>query len=726
MSTASEQPEGLSQRSAEILGRQINSAATNAHAYGVEHPVAQRAIATLLDTLNNALEQTDPVTLMLDRGAFFIEEFQVDARFNARRLALVFRSLELQSITFAAGLDPEALTRLMAILASPDEYDGIDDVREALAADAGDSIRVNHIVLKKFTADDEVIARDGLEELTDLAEQAVSGGATRREGAASDEPLMERVEQVFSLAGLVRSPDRVAGELIAASGPAGELRPEVAARIREIGNRVADGRSSESGETVSSDEIMNALVAMRQQLSESLAGQEELARLMGEQGGVLDEVDRLTCSTIVSIVREELRAGEASPQRLAQIIRRVLPDVSDLKRLLPMLKQGLLEEGMQLAEYIEFVNELTGELQDEGVVQALEAGAESIGLGVDELVREIRRDPSEAARLLVLASEIRQAGRADEDKLSEALTEYVERISSELVLEEAGGEIADGRALRDAMREKQRSLVGNLREHGVAGSVAERVETALNRRLDESTGSLRNSRLIDLLSQSESLEDPDVADRLAHIVERESNLRTLGDTVQRELESHGYSADRIDAIYNETLARLRRRNRIEFVPGSVMNPGATSYFLQREIATAIRYATHFSSIMLMIAQVRQADGDWRTISTEEIEMLMPQVFDILPSHLRDLDLLGTLGSKDRNIPLAILPMTEAQGAEAVKDRMLSALEHAHLELSGTPMKVNVLGSALQFDPEKASDSKSFIQAMKGRLASQLVTALRGQ
>ena len=726
MSTASEQSEGLSQRNAEILGRQINSAATNAHAYGVEHPVAERALGTLLNTLHDALEVTDPITLMLDRGSFFIEDFQVDARFNARRLALVFRSLELQSITFSEGVDAPALTRLMAILASPDDYAGIDEVRDALSEEAGESIRVNHVVLRKFTADDEVIGREGLEELTDLAEQAVSGGAKRREGPPPDEPLMERVEQVFSLAGLVRSPDRVAGELIAAAGPAGELRPEIAARIREIGNRVADGRASESGETVSPDEVMNALVAMRRQLSENLEGQEELARLMGAQGGVLDEVDRLTCSTIVSIVREELRAGEASPQRLAQIIRRVLPDVSDLRRLLPMLKEGLLEEGMQLAEYIEFVNELTDELQDEGVVQALEAGAESIGLGVDEIVREIRRDPGEAARLLVLASELRQAGRADEDKLSEALTEYIERISGELVVEESSGELNDGRALRDAIREKQRSLLGNLREQGVSGSVAERVETALDRRLDDSTGSLRNSRLIDLLSRSESLDDPDVADRLAHIVERESNLRTLGDTVQRELESHGYSAERIDAIYNETLARLRRRNRIEFVPGSVMNPGATSYFLQREIATAIRYETHFSSIMLMIAQFREADRDWRTISTEEIELLMPQVFDILPSHLRDLDLLGTLGSKDRNIPLAILPMTEADGAEAVKDRMVSALENAHLELSGTPVKVNVLGSALQFDPQKASDSKSFIQAMKGRLASQLVTALRGQ
>jgi hypothetical protein len=494
---------------------------------------------------------------------------------------------------------------------------------------------------------------------------------------------------------------------------------ELARRIRAVGERVDREPASQAAD-LEPDAIMEALAVMRRELSQALAGQQELARLMGEQGGVLDEVDQLTCRTIVSIVREELRAGEATPQRLAQIIRRVLPESEDLKRLLPTLKQGLLDEGMAIDDYVAFVNELTGELQDEGVVQALSQGAEGIGLSVEELLREIRRDPGEAARLLVLASELRSIGSGDEDRLSDALTEYIERISGEL----AAGDGSHGKALRDDVRRKQEALLADLRSHGVADSVAERVGTALKQRLDSCTGSLRNSRLVELLRQGESMPDPEVAERLARLVERETNLRTLGDTLQRELEVHGYSAERIDSIYNETVARLKRRNKVEFVPGSVMNPVATSYFLQREIATAIRYGTHFSCIMLMVARLREGEGDWRMISTDEIELIMPEVFDILPPHLRDLDLLGTLGSKDRNIPLAILPMTEQDGAIAVMKRMLAALDDAHLELSGTAVKVNVLGTANGFDPEQADDAKSFIQLMKGRLASQLVTSMR--
>jgi hypothetical protein len=710
----------LTARQAELVGRQFNSAVTNAVAYSVDHPVAQRAVTTFLGTLEGVLEICDPVTLMLDRGSFFVEDHPVDARFNARRLAIVFRSLGLESVSFAAGTDVDAMTVLMQVFGAGDEeYDDIDAVRAALDSAGVESIRVNHVVLRKFTADDEVVGREGLEELTDLAEQAVSAGASARERPEDGESLAERIERVFSLAALVRNPERAAGELVAAGSEQGVTHAELAQHIRVIGERVGESSAAETG-SLDPDEVMDALAVMRRELSEALAGQEELARLMGEQGGVLDEVDQLTCRTIVSILREELRSGEASPQRLAQIIRRVLPETEDLRRLLPTLKQGLLEEGMAIDDYVAFVNELTGELQDEGVVQALAEGAEGIGLSVEEILREIRRDPGEAARLVVLASELRSIGSADEDRLSDALIEYVERVSGEL----AAGEGNEGRALRDDVRKKQESLLAGLRAQGIDDSVAERVESALKRRLDGSTDSLRTSRLVELLSHSEALPDPEVADRLARIVERESNLRTLGDTLQRELEVHGYSAERIDSIYNETLARLKRRSRVEFVPGSVMNPVATNYFLQREIATALRYETHFSCIMLMVARVREPESEWRTISLDEIELIMPEVFDILPPHLRDLDLLGTLGTKDRNIPLAILPMTDQPGAEAVMKRMLAALNDAHIELSGAAAKVDVLGTAHRFDAEQASDAKSFVQIMKGRLASQLVTSMR--
>jgi len=720
MSQVAEKSAGLTQRQAEIVGRQFNSAVTNTSAYGSDHPVSERAYETFLAGLGECLALVDPITLMLDRGAFFVEDHPVDAKFNSGRLAIVFRKLKVESITFRNGLDSEALKHLMNVLTSPDDYDDIEAVREALDGHGVDSIKVNHVVLRKFTSEDEVISRDGLEELTDLAEQAVSSGGRSGESDRSSEDLLSRVEKVFSMRALMQQPSQVAGQLLDASIGDEERQAGVVAQIRRLGVQVDRG-TAEDGEALSLQSVMQAVSKVREEFTRGLAGQKETARLLAESGGVLSELDQLTCQTVVSIVRDEYRAGDVSANRLAQIIRRVLPESRDLKRLLPMLKQALLEDGMPLGDYIEFVNQLTAELQSDDLVGLLEQGADSIGFSVDELLREIRREPEEAARLIVLASELRQGARQDENILSNALSEYIDRVSGELV--GTSGDMDQGR-LREEIKKTQQELIRKVGEQGVSPAVAERIEADLDAHVDRSTNTFRTSRIMDLLGKSQVTDDSELTDRLVQIVERQPNLSTLGDTLQRELKSHGYSADRIDSIYSETLARLKRKSRVEFIPGAVMNPVATTYFLKREISTCVRYETIFSCIMLMIAQVHENETDWRTISTEEIGSLMPEVFDILPPHLRDLDLLGTLGSSDRNIPLAILPMTGQAGADAVMERMLEALEQAHLELAGSTVKVNVIGTAAQFDPEKSADTKSFIQWMKGRLATQLVTRLK--
>ncbi len=721
MSGSADPTRGLSQRQAEIFGRQFNSAVTNSSAYGFDHPVSARACETLLAGLAECLGLSDSVTLMMDRGSFFVEDFPVDEKFNASRLVVLFRKLGLESVTFLPGVGVEALKCLMSVVTSPDEFGDIDAVRDELLRQGIESIRVNHVVLRKFTSDYEVIDREGLEELTGLAEQAVAKGGDSDVAVDVPETLLARMEKIFSMHALMKQPEQVAENLVKASCAQPQQQVGVVEQIRRLGAQV-ESESSGADATISLSEVMQAVVTVREEVSSGLAGQEETARLMVQRGSVLSELDQLTCQTVVSIVRDEYRQGQVSAQRLAQIIRRVLPESRDLKRLLPMLKQALLDEGMGLGDYIEFVNQLTAELQSDELVQTLAQGADSIGFSVDELLREIRREPEEAARLIVLAAELRQGGKANEDMLSNALSEYIDRVSSDLATAQAADD-ANALSTEGAGRTRE-ELLREIRAHRVPEAVVDRLESGLGGAGEDSSRSFRSSRLVELLNRSESANDAELADQLVQIVEREPGMSTLGNTLQHELGNHGYSAERINSIYNETLARLKRKSKVEFIPGAVMNPVATKYFLRREVATSVRYETFFSCIMLMIAQVRENECDWRTISIDEIETLMPEVFDMLPPHLRDLDLLGTLGSKDQNIPLAILPMTDQAGAEAVMSRMLAALETARLELGGKAVKVNVIGTAARYDPGQASDAKAFIQWLKGRLATQLVTRLR--
>lgn len=733
MSQAARPATELTQRQAEILGRQFNSALTNTTAYGGSHPVTHRSCETFLAQLEKTMKSLDMLTLMLDRGALFVEDFAVDGKFNATRLVIAFRALGLQSITFGHDVASTDIECMMQILSNFDDFDGIEGVRAQLETSEVRGIRVNHIVLRKFTEDDEVISREGLEDLTGLAEQGLAAGGTRGSGLESgpagtgvERDLLERVQKVFSMRDLVAQPDRIADRLFEATTSEDEQsRAAVVEQIRSLRSQVGQGRSDD-GEPVSLMAVMDALHQVRTELEETMAGQKETARFLAESGGVISEMDQLTYQTVVSIVCDEYRTGNASARRLAQIIRRVLPDARDVKRLMPLLKESLLAEGMTLGSYIEFVNELTAELKSDDLVQALEQGAESTGLTVDEIVREIRRNPDEAARLIVLASELRQAGTGDpgdEDHLSHALAEYIERVSGQLATGE-GPAPADGRAIRESVRKKQDELVQQIRSQGVSDSVAIRIESSLAGRFGSSVADARSSRLVDLLRNSGAVKDSELIDTLGRLVERESDLARLSSTMQRELTRKGYAAEKIRAIYDETVARLKRRNRLEFTPGDAMNPDTSAYFLQREITTSVRYGTHFSCIMLMIARIRNQDEEWRTITPEEIGQIMPEVFEVLPLHLRDLDLLGTLGSKDRNIPLVILPMTRQEGADKVLQRILGGLEGAHLEIGDRIVGIDVLGTAICFDAEATPDSKSFVQTMRGQLANQLVSRLR--
>jgi len=737
VSNAADKP--LTQRQADVLGRQFNSALMNTTAYGPTHSVSRRTYDTFAENLAETLEKMESVTLLFDRGSLFIEDFSLDTKFNPTRLARVFRALGVESVTFEPGVDADALQVLMEVLSAHEDYAGVAALKTELDTREITTIRINHVVMRKFTENEEVIDREGLEQLTEMAEKSVAppfsmeggarggGGPGTGDGSAISVDLMERVENIFSMRELIARPDDVAGQVLARSRSDAEDRRELVDQIRGLRTELRESRTDETS-AVSLGEVMEAVTRVRGELADTMASQNEIARFMTEHGGeVLDEVDQLTFDTVLMIVRDEYRDGTTSVKRLAQILRRVLPDARDLKRFLPLLKQGLLDEGMPLADYIALVSELGTELRSDDLVHALEQGSENVGLSVEELVREIRRDPGEAARLVVLAAELRQAGRPDEDRLSTVLSDYIGRISSELV--EHSGENVDQsvKSLRKAVRQTQQKLVREVCSHGVSAEVGSRVERQLAGHVDDSIDRIRVRGLVGKLKQSETLDESELAARLARMFEHDTDLERIGTTLKLELEQCGYSPDSLKRIFEQTERRLRNRSRLELLPNGMLEPNVINYLLEREIASCRRFGTYFACLLLMVARIRPADAgesDWRSVQPEEIEHLLPQVFRTLPPHVRDIDLLGSMGTKERNIPLVLLTMAQQDGAQIVLERMLDALAETRFELDGKGVFVDAIGIAESFDLDKTPDRKSFLNDLQSRLASRLVKRLR--
>ncbi len=734
MSLTDQNADGLTQRQADVLGRQFNSALMNTTAYGSSHSVTRRACDIFVDTVSAAFESLESITLLLDRGTLFIEDYSLDGKFNPTRIARIFRALGVQSISFQPGVDVEALVTVLNMLSAHDEYAGVEALKTELESAEISSIRLNHVVMRKFTEGEEVIDREGLEQLTELAERQVASGDGTGGGSAvaGAENLMARVENIFSMRGLLEQPDQLAGQVLARTWSDDDDGEKVAGRIRALRSELREqrgGTSPGSAAPVSMAELMQAVTRVRSELSEALAGQDEIARFMAEHGGqVLNEVEQLTFDTVLMIVQDEYRAGGVSVRRLAQVLRRVVPEARDLKRFLPLLKAGLLEIGMPLADYIELVNELGIELQGDTLAHALEKGAESVGLSVEELVAEIRRDPAEAARVLVLAAEFRRGDAPDQDRMSAVLADYIGRASDALIESDDTAETNVGE-LRQAIRQAQQKLVRQACEQGLDPGLGNRVDEALAGKVENSVDRIRIKRLLGRLDESDVTDETALGDALAAVFEQDTDLKRLGETLQLELEQSGYARQTLQRVFERTERRLRSRSRLEMLPDGMLEPNVINYLLEREIAGCRRFGTYFSVLLLMIARIRDAkpeDAEWRPVQPEEIELLLPQLFRALPPHVRDIDLLGSFGSRERNIPLVLLTMAHEEGAEIVRQRMLEALAEHPFDLADGEVRIDTIAVVQRFDPDRTPDRKSFLNALQGELAQALVQRLHAR
>ena len=730
MSRKSETGKEIQQRDAELLGRQINTAVTNTMAYGADHDVPSRAIDNLTDGLHKALEVLPTITLILDREMLYIEQHIINRKFNAMRLINLFRRIGIESITFARGVEREHVRTLLSIITDPDEHETSEAVTEALDAAEVKPVRVNHIVYRKVTSEEEIVTQDELETLTDMSASSVlrsSRDGSGGDGGSMEADVLEKMGAVFTLKDLLGEPDRIASDILEVASENNETtHTDTITRIRKLSDEIQGGSEEVDGKKVSLNEVMKSVYTLREELREGLSAQKEVGRFFAEDNPVIDEVDQLTYQTILSLVREEYRAGNFTAQRLAQLLRRMLPDISDLKRLLPQLKQTLLDEGMSMPDYLACVNELTAELRSDNLVRVLEEGADEIGLSVDEIMDEIQRDPEEASRLMVLAAELRKGAADDDARLSEVLADYVERVSGKMAIDTGqGGKPADsGGTLRKVVGRLQEDLVDKLKNQGIPPKLAARVDEQLQARFQKTLDSIKSEWLIELAAKADEVPRKDLIKSVEQVLERKSDLQTLAEPLREVLDAQGLTPEEIEATTTGFADRFSHRGGERSNAAKILNADDTAWFLEREIKSCERYETQFSCIMMMLAAIRPPDQEWRSATKADTEALIPEVIKAVAGELRDLDFIGSYKATGQASPLVILPMTPEDGALIVKRRLSEAIDGTDFPLGGDMVELRAALSVCGYDNKQMPDMKSFIQSLRGRLANELVAVSR--
>jgi hypothetical protein len=661
-----EMPSGmvpLDQKQSDVIARFFNLAFNSALLYGGGHHTTTENTTPFYKNLAKTLEGKKILTFSIERESVFIENYCIDKLVNTRRMVAYFKKAGIHSISFEEGVSPEEVRSFIRILGDVRESPSVKAVEGLLRADEVKKIRINYVVYRKVTVDEEVVDKRAIDDSPRPPERRGRGvqpegasaaigdavnaeadifsddGAPGATGPADKGELLEALMPALTLKQMLDNPKLVARQLANAPGRnAGGNMEAIAGQLRSF----AGGDASKS--FLSPQEMMEAVVRLRHEITQGIDVLKATGKIPDTSDALTEAMADLSGETVIRLIRDEYRHGDVSMKRLAQIVRRILPDVKELKRLLPRLKQCLLEDGMALAEYLQLVNSLVRELNDEGLSNSFEKAAEEMGLEVDEIIENIKSDPGEAARLIILASELRK-GRSG-DRLSSVLMDYVEKTSQKLAVESVNQESEPGATdSKKAQAGFEGMLLEKLRAQGVPDPVVKQVKQGLS-----------------------------------------------------------------------------NKNRGFELPKGIFDIKVTTFFLDHEIKRYIRYNTPFSTILISIASIKKEDGTTAPPAPDETGVIIPHTLTAVKKMLRDLDLVGVMVWITDNVPFIILPMTDEAGAHAVIARLNRELNTTEIMVNGRPVLPHFLATSHTFDKIKTPDYRSYLKSVKDLHALELARA----
>lgn len=711
------------------IGRHFALLFNRAAMYRYDHPYAVQSTAELYRHLDKGLKSQSPLVIIISRDQFYVEDEPLDTRLNTSRMASHFDKAGVQSVSFQEGLSASELQAFVRVFTDLTVYPDAEAMKAGLVKSGVSHIRINHVFYQKVTEDDTVVSRDHLKDMpsAEAGSPPISEPGDSMDAMAGD-LILDELEKMLSVRGIIDNPAAASRALIqsdmAASGESGGGASgsgivEHLGRIRSGIEAAVDGM-----EGPGLAELAEAAFDLKRKLLNGIDIQKAGGAVFEDEDRIREEAENLADSVFLKLVKDEYKKGKVSVKRLAQIIRRLIPDPVEIQRLMPGLKTTLLDEGMSPEDFLALGNELKKELQSEELSKVLKKSAQEFGVDGESVVEEALTHPQMAAEMIYLASEIRKT-EGDEGVLSELLVEYVERVGAGLTLEEAAaGEGGSGEDhLKGVMERIQSEMIDRLRTKDVDNGVLESVEQRLKNRLEEAVSKLKADWAAGQSTpvRAEDLKRFSILGVLEEGNDDDESLSQILDQVRSSIQKRGVNEDNFKAIYEELvkgkIAWKKRREKKE-LPLGALNRSSLLYFLEKEIGRAVRYGSSFSAIMLAVIRARPSRKvEPGTIRQRDIQKA---IMDRLVSVVRSTDFVGTLGGGKLMI---ILPMIQPNESRMAKRRIVGECHGKPLIIKNVPVVVKLASAATDFNPEQTASLKTFLKRSETSL-QEMATRLR--
>jgi len=689
----------VDQKHAETLARLFNLVYNSAMLYGGNHQKTTDAAIPFANFLGRVAKGNTLVSLLAERDSVYIENHCIDKIINARRLVAHFKKAGLQSVTFSSEATIEGVKVLFHVLSDMLAYPTADLMKQGLALQNVKGIRLNYVVYRKMTADEAIVNKD-----------AASAGLQASSASPQDTSVTKQV--LDGLTGLISAQQLMGGARAGAAAAGqdtgisqGAGLETMLAHLRAVNTQMsAPGQAG----AMTGQQMVDAVAKLRNQVAENLDLIRKTHDLNESENLVASEVDAMSHEVMLRLIKEEYKAGGVSLRRLAQIIRRMMPDIKELKRMLPRLKETLLSEGMPQAEYLQLVTEILKDIDSEGIAGVFENAVQDIGITMNELVDSIKEDPADAARLIILASEIRKTTRQDSAQLSAMLTDYVEQVSRSLALESKEMASREGiHLVKATIGRIEKDLVEKLKRHGIPEPVLDEASQQLAERLDKTASDFKQEWASKFVGTLKDSGETHLVQTLKDMVRNENDAQFLQKPFTEMLKAKGFSDTRIAEFFEKAKATPAKAQ--PELPKGVLNVNATMYFLELEIKRHQRYNTPFSCLIVTPEVVRPESGPSRTANDADQKALMPHILAFLRKALRDLDMVGSLGLVSRDVPFVVLPMTEGPGANTVTLRMEKGLNAMMFDCGTERLRAAFAVTFASFDKKTMTGYRSFLE-----------------
>ncbi len=717
----------------EIFGRNLVLMLNRASMYTVGHPYVKQAIEVTYDATTSVLESVSPLVFIMTQEKFFIDEEPLDPRVNTSRLVNHFKKKGIQSISFEKGLEKRELRSFVEIYSTPDKYPDAEAIKKGLTSRRIYHLKINHVFYKKVTADDEVIPKEALRKITpDMMEDAQLKSKKMFMDALLESVLTEEFLRTLNINNLIKDPKAFSKQMIEAdlesankgggtggggTGPG----PVLLQQLELIGEEVERNLSEATG--LDLPELANAVFEMKKQLMETIEEQKVVGMAFSNEEIIKEKANEITDRVLLKLVKEEYGKGSVSIPRLAHIVKRLVPEPEELKRLLPQIKATLIEEGMALEEYLRFLQELSKELRSEELAKILGESSEEIGIDSEQLIEEVKRNPTHAAELIYLAAELRKGG-GDEKVLTDLLVDYIERLGSKITSDMTDEQGPQGEQhLRRVMTEVRSKILERLQEKDLKDDVLARLEERLNQRVDEVLDKLRLEWLKaqPVSSESSKQEQMSVLETLEQSVGEDQELAEILKVVRSKVEAEEIDENDFAQIHNEIEREKKRREQKESkkdLPAGILDEDELMIFLEKEIARVTRYNTPSSALAFTVVKAKpRVQASPSLISRQAV---LDEILHQLAKAFRATDLVGQIG---KNKIVALLPMTPLPDAKLALRRVTRMLHSRPIQVNGVRVDVRIAGVASDIGEQEKPDLKTFLETFFNKLAD-MATRIR--